>query len=115
MSTADLREPVFWILATLTQGRQHGYAILQSAKDLSGGTATLPVTTLYASLERLEKEGLVQSDGDEVIGGRLRRYFALTPDGESRLEVEVDRLEAKTRAARALLKSRPSIALGGTA
>lgn len=114
MSRADLREPGFWILATLTQGRQHGYAILLSARELSGGAASLPVTTLYASLERLEKEGLVRSDGDEVIGGRLRRYFALTPDGESRLTAEIERLEVKSRTARALLTSRPTTALGGT-
>jgi PadR family transcriptional regulator PadR len=115
MSKDELREPAFWILTSLTQGRQHGYSIIQDAAALSGGAVSLAVTTLYASLERLEKEGLVRTDGDEVVGGRLRRYFVLTPEGETRLALEVDRLEAKTRTARAQLSKRSAVALGGTA
>ncbi|RFA06773.1 hypothetical protein B7R21_18540 [Subtercola boreus] len=110
-----MREPVFWILTALTQGRQHGYAIIQDASRLSGGAVVLPVTTLYASLERLEKEGLVRADGDEVVSGRVRRYFALTPAGESRLVLEADRLEAKVFTVRSQLSLRPALILGGIA
>jgi DNA-binding PadR family transcriptional regulator len=115
MSKDELREPVFWILTTLTVGRKHGYAIIQDAATLSGGSVKLAVTTLYASIERLESEGLVQSDGDEVIGGRLRRYYIITPAGEARLSNEADRLEAKARTARSQLAQRTTAVLGGTA
>ena len=42
------------------------------------GESELKVATLYAALERLEREGLVAVDGDEAVDGRLRRYFRLT-------------------------------------
>jgi PadR family transcriptional regulator PadR len=113
--TDGLREPAFWILTSLAQGRQHGYAIIREASVLSGGTARLAVTTLYASLERLEKEGAVASDGDDIVDRRLRRYFVLTDAGAERLAAEAERLEGRVRAARARLATRPTAALGGTA
>ncbi len=108
-----MREPAFWILTSLTQGRQHGYAIIRKAAVLSGGSVTLAVTTLYSSLERLEEEGLVRSDGDEVVEGRLRRYYVLTPAGDERLALEADRLEAKARTVRSQLSKRSVAAIGG--
>lgn len=108
-----MREPVFWILTTLTQGRQHGYAIIRESAALSGGSVTLAVTTLYSSLERLEEEGLVRSDGDEVLEGRLRRYYVLTPVGDERLLLEADRLEAKVRTVRSQLSKRSVASFGG--
>lgn len=110
-----MNEPTFWILTTLTQGRQHGYGIIRQSSILSEGLATLAVTTLYASLERLEHEGLVASDGDEVVEGRLRRYFILTPAGETRLNAEADRLEMKIRTVRSHLSKRNVAILGATA
>ncbi|ROP74015.1 PadR family transcriptional regulator [Curtobacterium sp. PhB115] len=115
MRNGELREPVFWILTSLAGGRQHGYAIIQAAAELSDGRATIAVTTLYASLERLEQDGLVRGDGDEVVGGRLRRYFAITPDGEQRLADEAARLDTKLRVLRARLGHRPAGAAGGAA
>lgn len=113
--TRELREPAFWILTCLARGRQHGYTIIRDAADLSGGTVSLAVTTLYATLERLEKDGDVKSDGDEVVDGRLRRYFAITESGTARLEAEVERLESKVRAVRAGLGTGRARPLGGTA
>jgi PadR family transcriptional regulator PadR len=103
MTTRELREPSFWILTALAAGRSHGYALLQETHDLSSGRVELKVPTLYAALDRLRSEGLVAIDGDEVIDGRLRRYFRLTDEGESRLTDEVARLEANIRQAKARL------------
>lgn len=103
MSTPELREPAFWVLTSLTGGRRHGYAIIQAAAELSDGRTTLAVTTLYATLERLEQAGLVRGDGDEVVGGRLRRYFAITDEGHQRLTDEAARLDAKLRVLRSRL------------
>ncbi|QKS17659.1 helix-turn-helix transcriptional regulator [Curtobacterium sp. Csp1] len=111
MSTPELREPAFWVLTTLARGRAHGYGIIQSVAELSAGNVALAVTTLYKTLERLESDGLVEGAGDEVIGGRLRRYYALTSAGTRRLEDETDRLALKVRALEAGLR-RPSVAPG---
>ena len=110
MSTPELREPSFWVLTALAAGRNHGYALIQETRSLSHGRVDLKVPTLYAALERLHHEGLVSPDGDEVLDGRLRRYFRLTDEGAARLSVEIDRMEANASQARARLqlRSRPS-------
>jgi PadR family transcriptional regulator, regulatory protein PadR len=102
----ELREPSFWVLTALAAGRNHGYALIQETNELSSGRVDLKVPTLYAALDRLRDQGLVAIDGDEVIDGRLRRYFRLTDDGASRLQDEIERMEANVRQAKARLKIR---------
>lgn len=101
--TDRLGDAAFWILTALASGRRHGYAIVQEVADRSGGAVRLKATTLYTVLERLARVHLVEADGDEVVGGRTRRYFRLTADGAGRLQQETDLLEARVRAARAQL------------
>jgi PadR family transcriptional regulator PadR len=111
----ELNEPAFWILTTLSTGRNHGYAIIRASEELSQGRVRLKATTLYSVLDRLVHDGCLQSAGDEVVDGRLRRYFALTDSGEQRLRVEIDRLEANALAARQQISARASVAIGGIA
>ncbi|CAO1649008.1 helix-turn-helix transcriptional regulator [Salinibacterium sp. NG22] len=99
----EMREPTFWVLTVLMGGRRHGYALIEEARILSEGRVNLKVATLYASLDRLGSQGWVILDGDEVVDGRLRRYFRITDEGAARLESEVNRLEANARQARARL------------
>lgn len=108
----EMREPTFWVLTVLAAGRRHGYALMQETRELSEGRVDLKVATLYAALERLGTQGLVAVDGDEVVDGRLRRYFRLTDAGASALDEQVGRFEANARQARARLVLRPA---GGAA
>lgn len=101
-----MREPTFWVLTVLAAGRRHGYALMQEARDLSGGRVDLKVATLYAALERLVTEGLIAVDGDETVDGRVRRYFRLTDAGAERLASEVARLESNARQAASRLRDR---------
>ena len=94
-----MREPTFWVLVTLAAGRRHGYALMQEVRDGSEGRVELKVATLYAALERLEREGLVAVDGDEAVDGRLRRYFRLTDLGAQALRAEIERMK-RTRGTR---------------
>lgn len=98
--TSSLTEPSFWILTALAGERRHGYEILQQTVSASGGAAALKVTTLYAALERLEREGLIRADGDEIVNGRARRYYVLSERGTDALSAAVLQLEARARAAR---------------
>jgi PadR family transcriptional regulator PadR len=111
----EMREPTFWVLTVLATGRRHGYALIQEARELSGGRVDLKVATLYAALDRLGQQGLVAIDGDEVVDGRLRRYFRLTDDGAQQLEEQIVRLEANAREARARLRLRPATPLSASA
>jgi PadR family transcriptional regulator PadR len=96
-----LSDTAFWILTALADGRLHGYAILREVGQASG--AAPKATTLYASLERLEQQGLIRADGDEIVDGRARRYFAVTDAGIQRLEAQAAELEERARAARTAL------------
>lgn len=108
MST-PLTPPAFWILTALTGGRRHGYDILRETVEASGGRVALKVTTLYSALERLERDGLIASDGEEIVSGRARRYYVLTDGGGASLATEVEALETQARVARArLAASRPA-------
>jgi len=109
--TTEMREPTFWILTVLAAGRRHGYSLLRETAEISDGRVQLKVPTLYAALERMTQEGSVAVDGEEVVDGRPRRYFRLTPDGAERLRREVDRLEANAAKARERLIARPALSI----
>ncbi len=106
-----MTQPVFWILTALAAGRRHGYEILRETEAASEGRVPLKVTTLYATLERLERDGAVAADGEEVVNGRARRYYRITDDGAARLAAEVDLLERSVRIARKRM-ALPSVPLG---
>ncbi|MCM3522599.1 MULTISPECIES: PadR family transcriptional regulator [unclassified Curtobacterium] len=100
MSSGEMREPTLLVLTALAGGRAHGYALIAEAESISDGRVRLKVGTLYAVLGRLLDQGLVQEAGEEVVDGRLRKYFEMTPAGGDALESEVRRLEANASAAR---------------
>lgn len=65
MSDGTLREPTFLILTALAAGAQHGYGIMTDVHQISGGRVKLRAGTLYAALDRLSAEGMVEPDRDE--------------------------------------------------
>ncbi|WP_084403240.1 PadR family transcriptional regulator [Schaalia suimastitidis] len=93
----------FWILTALADQPRHGYDILSQVEHLSGGTVTLRANTLYAALERLASEQRIEVEREEIVNGRARRYYRLTPTGHEDLAAEIDLLEARAHAARARL------------
>lgn len=88
-----MQEPSFLILTALAAGPQHGYGIMTDVAQISAGRVKLQ-GTLYAALDRLSTDRLVEADGEEIVDARLRRYYRLTPAGRSRLEAETARLRA---------------------
>ncbi|WP_307729718.1 PadR family transcriptional regulator [Acrocarpospora macrocephala] len=59
---------------------------------------------MYAALDRLRAEGLIESDREEVVDGRVRRYYRLTGEGATRLAEEADRLARYATAATTRLR-----------
>ncbi len=110
MSNRPLQEPSFLILTALAAGPQHGYGIMTDAERISGGRLRLRAGTLYAALDRLSAEQLVELDREEIADGRLRRYYRLTEAGRERLAAEAERLRANATVAAQRLGL-----LGGTA
>lgn len=71
------------ILKLLLSGDKYGYEISKLIQASSGNQYELKEATMYSSLKRLEKEGNINSYwGDATQGGR-RKYYTITPLGES--------------------------------
>lgn len=101
-----MREPTFWILTALVEEARHGYAVMQRVSALSGGETRLLPATLYAALDRLAAEGMVEVDREEIVDGRPRRYYRLTDRGGAALTAETQRLRRNVQAASRLLNAR---------
>jgi DNA-binding PadR family transcriptional regulator len=115
MTKRAMQETTFLILTALAEGPQHGYGIIQDVGRISGDRVTLRAGTLYGALERLDADGLIGVDREEVVDNRLRRYYRLTEEGSGRLAEEARRLQASAATAlRRLGASRPGLA-GGAA
>jgi DNA-binding PadR family transcriptional regulator len=112
-----MQEPTFLILTALAAGPQHGYGIMTEVASISEDRVKLRAGTLYAALDRLLGDGVVGVVREEVVDGRLRRYYRLTPAGAELLAAEVARLSANTRvAAQRLRKLRHgAVPAGGAA
>jgi DNA-binding PadR family transcriptional regulator len=105
MSKDDLRAPearlpltpaVFHILLALADGEKHGYAIMQEVAARTDGAMRLGPGTLYGSIQRMLKDGLIveaQERVDPVHGEERRRYYRLTGFGQRVLLAEARRLE----------------------
>jgi PadR family transcriptional regulator PadR len=104
--TIEMREPTFFLLTALLDGPKHGYALIAEVAALSEGTLSLQVGTLYGALDRLVQQGWLSESGTEVVAGRHRRYFAITDDGVTALEVESERLRARALRATTLITRR---------
>ena len=93
-----MSEATFYVLAALLDERLHGYGIVKKAGDLSGGAVKLTTGTLYGALDRLVGQGLVKPDGQEEVGGRLRRYYLITDSGAEAVRGEADRMRRAVKA-----------------
>ena len=94
---AGLRRPSFLILSALALGPLHGYAVIKEVARLSADSVHLAAGTLYAALDRLSDEGLVEVDREETVDGRLRRYYRLTGPGATALAAEAEQMRRDAR------------------
>ena len=83
-----MTESGFYILYCL-QTPQHGYGISQQVKKLTGGAVTLGAGTMYGTLSKMEKDGLIAFYNEE----EKRKLYQLTGLGREVLELEIKRIE----------------------
>jgi DNA-binding PadR family transcriptional regulator len=95
-----LTPAVFAILLSLAEGEKHGYLIMKDARAPHGGGIQMGPGTLYGSLERMMRDGLVEESG--FSDDERRRYYRLTNLGHSVLAGELARLDAAITSARSL-------------
>lgn len=104
-SGVTMTEPSFFVLAALTSGPRHGYAIVGEVDELSEHRVRLKIGSLYGVLDRLVTEGQVELDREEVHNGRLRRYYRITNGGVHALRTEAARQAANARLANGRIRA----------
>lgn len=95
-----LTPAVFAVLLALADGEKHGYAIMKQARTADGGGVEMGPGTLYGTLDRLMRDGLVEESG--LSDDERRRYYRLKAKGRTALTAELERLHAAMASARKL-------------
>ncbi|MFB9178372.1 PadR family transcriptional regulator [Dactylosporangium sucinum] len=75
----------FVLLGLLAGGPRHGYDLKHAYDRTLPRAKPLGFGQVYATLGRLERDGLVSQSGQEREGGPDRTTFALTEDGRRKL------------------------------
>ena len=83
-----MTETGFYILFCL-QEEMHGYNIIQKVKQMTGGEINIGAGTMYGSLSKMEKDGLIQFVREE----EKRKLYKITELGEEVLNIELKRIE----------------------
>ena len=76
------------ILQIVSLGSVHGYAIAQRLNQISRDALQVQQGSLYPALHRLEKRGWLRAEWRTADSGREAKFYALTPTGRRRLDVE---------------------------
>ena len=66
-----LTPAVFSILLALAGSEKHGYAIMKEAALPEGGGVSMGPGTLYGSLDRMMRSGLVEETGATFVDGGI--------------------------------------------
>ena len=73
------------VLKTLSIGVMHGYGIAQHIRSVSGGVLQVEEGSLYPALQRLQIQGLIDSEWGHSANNRRARYYRLTRAGRRAL------------------------------
>lgn len=106
-SFVPLKPAHFHILLSLAERPSHGYGVRQEVEERTGGVIVLAAGTLYETLQRLQRDGLVEEtevpDAAAEKASSRWRFYQATPFGRAVLQREIARLESDVAAARAKL------------
>jgi transcriptional regulator len=82
------------VLKTLdTLGAQHGYGIARRIEQISEALLKLNEGTVYASLMRLQHEGLISSTWGTSENNRKAKFYEITKKGRRQLGEETENWE----------------------
>ena len=83
-----MTETGFYILLCLLE-ESHGYGIVRKVDTLTHGQIRLSPGTLYGSLSKMEKDGLIRFIREE----EKRKIYKITDLGRQVLDLEMKRIE----------------------
>lgn len=75
----DLRSGVYQVIVLkllVDKGPMHGYGIRRAIYELSNGKLNPSESTIYDTLKKLEKHGLIEGFwAESPLGGPMRKYY----------------------------------------
>ena len=83
-----MTETAFYILLCL-QTPNHGYGVVQRVEEMTGGELRLAPGTMYGSLSKMERDGLIRFVREED----KRKIYESTQAGREVLQLELKRIE----------------------
>ena len=89
-----MTETGFYILLCL-QEEMHGYNIVQTVENMTEGEIRISPGTMYGSLGKMEKDGLIQF----VRAEEKRKIYCITDLGQEVLDLELNRIQRLYRTA----------------
>ena len=93
-----MTETAFYILLCL-QTPNHGYGVVQRVEEMTGGEIRLAPGTMYGSLSKKERAGLIRFVREE----EKRKIYESTQAGREVLQLELKRIERLYRNAKEAL------------
>jgi transcriptional regulator len=81
------------ILHSLRVKPMHGYALAKHIKQASDDLLQIEEGSLYPALQRLLREGVLESKAGISAKGRPTRIYRLTNSGRQRLQQEISSFE----------------------
>lgn len=73
--------------------RMYGYEITQKVKELTAGELKITEGALYPALHKLEAEGLLTTELEQV-DNRVRKYYSLTKEGKKEVSAKMSELQS---------------------
>lgn len=95
----------FMILKTLSLQPLHGFGIARRIEQISRQVFKVNPGSLLTALQRLEREGSIDSEWRVTENSRRAKYYSLTPKGARRLKVEAADWKQRTAAVARLLSA----------
>ena len=83
-----MTETAFYILFCL-QEPNHGYSIVQRVLELTEGSIRLAPGTMYGTLSKMEKDGVIRF----VLEEDKRKIYVITDLGRQVLDLELSRIK----------------------
>jgi PadR family transcriptional regulator PadR len=87
----------------LEHKRMYGYEITQEVSELTRGKINLTFAALYPALHKLEADGYVKTE-TENVNNRIRKYYTLTGSGKKEAVRKVEEFHHYLETMRSVFK-----------
>jgi len=93
------------ILKSLSLQPMHGFGITQRIEQISKGVFKVNPGSLLQAFQRIEREGLVDSEWRQSENNRRAKYYSLTAKGRKQLKADTNEWARRAAAIARLLEA----------